>query len=80
MWNSTKGDVAMAFAWDSTPYQVGETIAEVTQRAHRGVDSLHWSLTRLDKPHLLKVSLTPDLFNLRQRMIGQGVLRADFLK
>lgn len=80
MWNSIGGDVAMAFAWDSTPYQVGETIAEVTRRAHCGVDSLHWSLTRLEKPHLLKVSLTPDLFDLRQRMIGQGVLREDFLK
>lgn len=56
-----------------------QTIFEVSSRVQAGVDRIHWSSTRINKPHLLKVSLTPDLFDLRQRMISEGALRADFL-
>jgi len=62
VWDSTIGDLASAFTAESAVYQVGETIAEVVKRAHYGVDSLHWSLTRLEKPHVFKVSVTPDLY------------------
>ncbi len=54
-------------------------IADVAARIQRGVDSLHWSMTRLDKPYPVKVSLTPALFALRRRMIEQRVLREDLL-
>lgn len=56
------------------------TLDSVRERVWKNVDSLHWSMTRLEKPYPMKVSLTPDLFDLRQRMIMQGVLREDFLK
>lgn len=55
------------------------TIEYVVKEVQENVDQLHWSMTRLDKPHLMKISLTPDLFELRQRMIQAGVLRKDKL-
>jgi nicotinate phosphoribosyltransferase len=61
-------------AWDNP------SISTVPIRIQKAVDNLHWSMTRLDKPYPIKVSLTPDLFELRQQMIQQGVLREDQLK
>ncbi len=55
------------------------TIVGVAEAVERNVDSLHWTQTRLQNPHTVKVSLTPDLFELRQEMIHRGVLREDFL-
>lgn len=62
-----------------TRYFVDQTIEEVVDRVEREVDSLHWTMTRLSKPHMMKVSLTPELFDLRQRMIRAGALRSDQL-
>lgn len=61
-------------AWDNP------TIDSVVDRVWKNVDSLYWSMTRLEKPYPMKVSLTDDLYDLRQKMIAQGVLREDFLK
>ena len=55
------------------------TIEEVARRVQSGVDGLHWSMTRLDKPHPIKVSVTGDLYELRRRMIRAGTLREDKL-
>jgi len=56
------------------------TISSVPAKIQKAVDELHWSTTRLDKPYPIKVSLTPDLFELRQQMIHQGALREDQLR
>lgn len=55
------------------------TIASVVAHVRTGVDLLHWSSLRLDNPHPVKVSLSNDLFELRQRMIKEGALREDQL-
>lgn len=53
------------------------TIDIVPKRIQENVDRLHWSMGRLEKPSLMKVYLTKDLFELRQSMILNGVLRED---
>lgn len=72
VFNSINGG-GLTSRWDDSD------IAGVPARIKKEVDRLHWSMTRLDKPHAIKVSLTPDLFELRQKMISQGVLREDKL-
>ena len=72
VYDSLTGDGFTAF-WDNPD------IENVSVRIKKEVGRLHWSTTRLDKPHAIKVSLTPDLFELRQKMISQGVLREDKL-
>lgn len=62
-----------------TGYWDNPTIASVQQRVQTSVDQLHWSVTRIDNPHTVKVLLTPDLFDLRQRMINGGLLRTTYL-
>lgn len=59
--------------------QAKPKINEVTNRIQTEVDSLHWTHTRLIKPHIVKVSLNEGLFELRQQMIQQRVLRSDKL-
>lgn len=73
LYDSLEG-TGFAADWDNP------TIEEVARRTQQSADRLHWSMTRLNKPHVMKVRLTPDLLGLRQNMISQGVLRADFLK
>lgn len=63
-----------AEAWDQS-----RTVSDIANGIMQRVDGLHWSMTRLEKPHRVKVSLTSDLFQLRRRMIEKGALRADFL-
>jgi hypothetical protein len=55
------------------------TMVEVTARIHSSIDRLHFTQQRLVKPYPVKVSVTPDLFDLRQAMIKQRVLRQDGL-
>ena len=55
------------------------TISSVVEHVRTSVDQLHWSSLRLDNPHPVKVSLSNDLFELRQRMIKEGALREDQL-
>ena len=66
---------------DGFQHMVGNStnIGDIQRRIKEGVDRLHWSMTRLDKPYPMKVSLTPDLYDLRQSMINQRVLREDKL-
>jgi len=56
------------------------TLDSVRSRVAGEIGRLHWSHTRLEKPHTIKLSLVPELFELRQKMIQQRVLRADWLK
>jgi nicotinate phosphoribosyltransferase len=50
------------------------TMAEVTKRIQTELAALHWTYKRLDNPHAMKVSLSPDLFALRKKMIWGGLL------
>lgn len=65
--------VGFTEAWDHP------TLSSVPARIMANLDDLHWSHTRLDKPHAIKLSVTPDLFDLRRRMIEHGALREDKL-
>lgn len=56
------------------------TLTDVTRHITESVDQLHWTVTRLVKPEVMKVMVTPDLYELRHQMIKQGVLREDFLR
>lgn len=53
------------------------TLANVRTRVREEVGRLDWSYKRLENPHLVKVSLVPELYDLRQRMIDKQVLRED---
>ncbi len=55
------------------------TLADVSARISANLDRLHWSQTRLDSPHTIKLSVTDDLFHLRAAMIKYGALREDRL-
>jgi nicotinate phosphoribosyltransferase len=52
-----------------------DTLDDVTRRINVGIDRLHFTMTsRLVKPHMMKVSVTPDLFDLRDSMLKNRVL------
>lgn len=53
-----------------------ETLTEVRERVHEQLAMLHWTHRRLNKPHRVKVGLSPELFDLRQSMIKRGALSA----
>jgi nicotinate phosphoribosyltransferase len=55
------------------------TLADVRSRVRDEIGRLDWSYKRLENPHLVKVSLVPDLYDLRQRLIDRQVLREDQL-
>jgi len=55
------------------------SLAEIRSRVREEVGRLDWSYKRLENPHLVKVSLVPELYDLRQRMIDKQVLREDQL-
>lgn len=70
-------------SWRGTGFTkewIDQTIAEVQARVMGDVRHLHWSSQRIEKPHPIKVGVTSGLFDLRQKMIRQGVLRADKLR
>ena len=73
VWDSLTSRYPYGFTgdWDNP------TVDEIPKRVQANVDMLHWSMTQLSEPYKLKVSLTKDLFELRQRMILNGVLRED---
>lgn len=50
------------------------TLEAVRKTVKKETDRLHWTHKRLDKPHKMKVSLSPKLFNLRQGLINSGHL------
>lgn len=56
------------------------TLDSVRTLVKKEVGRLDWSHLRLEKPHIIKLSLISELFDLRQEMIQQKVLRADRLK
>lgn len=55
------------------------TFDMIRARVQRELSLLDWSHRRLAKPHTIKLSVTPEIFLLRQQMIKQRVLREDFL-
>ncbi len=67
-------DGMLTQAWeDSRP-----TIEGVAKLVTANIDALPWWVTRIEKPHLMSVSVTPDLFGLRDRMIRAHSLQADY--
>lgn len=54
------------------------TIAGVAKSVMSKVDALPWWLTRIEKPHVLPISVTPDLFGLRERMIRSHSLQMEY--
>lgn len=54
-----------------------DQIADVTQTIRTTVGALHWTSVRLDQPHVVKVRVTPDLFQLRRSMIQGRRLKQD---
>lgn len=54
-----------------------ETPETVASRIRQETDGLHWTVSRLRKPHLVKVSVTEGLFELRQNMVRTRSLRSD---
>ena len=55
------------------------TIESVQQRVKETTESLPWYYTRIENPHVFPVSVAPDLFGLRKRMIRNSELQADYL-
>ncbi|HEX5414486.1 MAG TPA: hypothetical protein VFZ25_02395 [Chloroflexota bacterium] len=55
------------------------TLSDIRARVRAEVRRLDWSYRRLENPHLAKVSLVPELYDLRQRMIDEQVMREDQL-
>lgn len=51
----------------------------VPRLIRKNLEMLPWAMKRLNKPETMRLYLTPELYDLRQRMIAQGVLRADRL-
>ncbi|HSI21342.1 MAG TPA: hypothetical protein VLA04_06690 [Verrucomicrobiae bacterium] len=72
IYDSLNGD-GLTDAWDNP------TIDSVSERIRLEVSGLPWWTTRFASPTPIKVSLTAELFDLRKRMIAQGVLREDLL-
>jgi hypothetical protein len=48
---------------------LSDTLDSVAARVQQEVDQLHFTMTRLENPYKVKVSVTDDLFELRQFMI-----------
>jgi nicotinate phosphoribosyltransferase len=80
-WCGSEHSPGIDLAFRYGEYDVGgerpDTIADVTKRINKGIDRLHFTMTsRLVKPHTMKVSITPDLFDLRDSMLKDHTLRA----
>lgn len=50
------------------------TLEEVRERVKRETGRLHWTVKRLQKPHTVKVSLSPQVFGLRSVMTSKNQL------
>jgi len=65
--------------WKVTPRHAGpwpyeQTLQDVREHVKSQLAMLDWTQRRLDKPHRVKVGLSPKLFELRSRMIKNGTL------
>jgi nicotinate phosphoribosyltransferase len=68
LYDSTQGASVLGDAWL-------ETLDGVSKRIEDGIGRLHFTMTsRLVKPHSMKVSVTPDLFELRDSMLKNKTL------
>jgi nicotinate phosphoribosyltransferase len=56
------------------------TLDSVKALVKKETGRLDWSYLRSEKSHVMKLSVVPELFDLRQEMIQQRILRADRLK
>jgi nicotinate phosphoribosyltransferase len=71
LYDSTQGASVLGDAWL-------ETLDGVTKRIEDGIGRLHFTMTsRLVKPHSMKVSVTPDLFELRDSMLKNKTLMGE---
>jgi nicotinate phosphoribosyltransferase len=60
--------------FDKYKIKVNPEIQDVQNLIAKEVAMLHWTNKRFQSPHLVKVSLTEDLFDLRQRLIENNDL------
>lgn len=72
VYDSFTGDGFTA-AWENP------RLDDVRARVRREVGRLHWTYRRLENAHQIKLSVTPELFDLRRQMIERQELRADAL-
>lgn len=68
-WNGT----GFTDAWDNPTFDI------VRRRVTSEVAGLPYQYTRPSAPAAVKVSLVPELYDLRMRMVKEGVIREDYL-
>jgi nicotinate phosphoribosyltransferase len=67
-------------SWEVTERQVTytqppvETLEQIRIRVQQNLSLLHWTQRRIDKPHTVRVGLSPYLFEIRQHMIKHRML------
>lgn len=55
-------------------------LEDIRRRVAEDTAKLHWSHKRLINPHSIKLSVLPETYELRRRMIAERVLRSDLLE
>jgi nicotinate phosphoribosyltransferase len=53
---------------------INDSLKDIRERVNKEVSMLHWTLKRLENPHTMKVSLSRDIFELRQKLIMNNQL------
>jgi nicotinate phosphoribosyltransferase len=66
----------LIYEWNK-PWQCAETFSSVRERVEVETNSLHWTCKRLQSPHIIKVSLSEKVFNLRKQLISNSKLIED---
>jgi len=64
--------------WFTTEWE-NPTLDTICERIQKDISQLDWSHRRPVKSHEIKLSLVPEIYRLRQRMIRQRALREDQL-
>ena len=59
-------------------HETRPTIDSVRAHIQDEVDSLPWWITRIEKPHVFPVTVTPDLYRTRERMIKRQSLQGEY--
>lgn len=75
VYDSFSSDTGFTDQWKEQP----QTIDDIKIQTESMVKILPWQSQRLEKPQSIPVMFTPDLYELRQKMIEQGALRSDFI-
>ena len=68
---SLEFDIRQSKVYDSgKAVDYNPTVDDVRNKVLEETDKLHWTHKRLNNPHMIKVSLSEKIFNLRQKMIN----------